>query len=188
MRYSDTNIAANGIKMVFFQDMKVPNVIAAMYEKYNDRLYYFIERHLGSKDEVEDVAQEVYLRLIRHLERHNLTPSFALLRTIATNLMTDRFRKRRLQSADMHVPLEEVELASQDATPEEVAWSREGLRMIKDVFDGLNTKSREAFILHRFSGLTYEQIANEMGISRSMVQRHISRVLLELDKKFETEK
>jgi DNA-directed RNA polymerase specialized sigma24 family protein len=42
--------------------------------------------------------------------------------------------------------------------------------------------------LHRFGGLTYEQIAEETGISRSMVARHISSVLLELDDKFEKEK
>ena len=134
------------------------------------------------------MAHDVYLRLIRHRKRHELKPSFALLRTIATNILTDRFRKRRFQSADRHIPLEDIELASPEATPEEITWSREGFRMIKTVFDGLNKKSREAFILHRFGGLTYEQIAGEMGISRSMVQRHISSVLLELDKKFETEK
>ena len=60
--------------------------------------------------------------------------------------------------------------------------------MIKTVFDGLSKKTREAFVLHRFGGLTYEQIAEETGISRSMVARHISSVLLELDDKFEKEK
>ena len=169
-------------------DMNEPELISALYDEYNDRLHHYIKRLMHPDEDAEDVAHEVYLRLIRHRKRHDLRPSFALIRTIATNILTDRFRKRRAQSAGKHIPLEKVELVSPQPTPEEIAWSRESLRMIKTVFDGLNKTTREAFVLHRFGGLTYEQIAEEMGISRSMVQRHISSVLLELDNKFEKER
>jgi DNA-directed RNA polymerase specialized sigma24 family protein len=151
-------------------DMNGPELISALYEEYNDRLHHYIRRLMDPDEDADDVAHEVYLRLIRHRKNHELKPSFALIRTIATNILTDRFRKRRSQSADKHIPLEKVDLVSPQSSPEEIAWSR------------------EAFVLHRFGGLTYEQIAEEMGISRSMVQRHISSVLLELDDKFEKEK
>jgi RNA polymerase sigma factor (sigma-70 family) len=169
-------------------DMNGPELISALYEEYNDRLHHYIRRLMDPDEDADDVAHEVYLRLIRHRKNHDLKPSFALIRTIATNILTDRFRKRRSQSADKHIPLEKVDLVSPQSSPEEIAWSREALGMIKTVFDGLSKKTREAFVLHRFGGLTYEQIAEEMGISRSMVQRHISSVLLELDDKFEKEK
>lgn len=166
-------------------DVNEPELVSTLYDKYNDRLYHYIRGLMDPNEDADDIAHEVYLRLIRHSKRHDLKPSFALIRTIATNILTDRFRKRRSQSADKHIPLDKVELVSQQSTPEEIAWSREALRMIKTVFDGLNKKTREAFVLHRFGGLTYEQIAEEMGISRSMVQRHISSVLLELDNRLE---
>lgn len=178
----------SSVEMLPMEKEDSPNLVEILYHKYNARLYHFIARLTGSKEEAGDIAHDVYLRVIRHNTRHDMTPSFALLRTIATNIITDRFRKRRFQSHDRHVPIENVELESLESTPEEIVWNRKSLTRIKLVFDGLNQKSREAFILHRFSDMTYEQIGEEMGISRSMVQRHISSVLLELNKKLEMEK
>ena len=91
-------------------DMKEPELISALYDEYNDRLHHYIRRLMDPDEDAGDVAHEVYLRLIRYRKRHDLRPSFALIRTIATNILTDRFRKRRSQSADKHIPLEKVEL------------------------------------------------------------------------------
>jgi DNA-directed RNA polymerase specialized sigma24 family protein len=74
--------------------------------------YIIIRRLMDPDEDADDVAHEVYLRLIRHRKNHDLRPSFALIRTIAMNILTDRFRKRRSQSADKHIPLEKVELVS----------------------------------------------------------------------------
>lgn len=163
-------------------------IILKLYDDYNDRLQRFVTRLTGSEEGAEDITHEVYLRLIRYEKSHDLTPSFALLRTIATNIITDRFRKRTFQSKDRHIPIENIEPISSASTPEEIVWNRKTLAKVQRVFDSLNNKSRQAFILHRFSNLTYEQIGEKMGISRSMVQRHISSVLLELSKNIERDK
>lgn len=167
---------------------KPTGIILKLYDDYNDRLQRFVVRLTGSEEGAEDITHEVYLRLIRHKRKHDLTPSFALLRTIATNIITDLFRKRRVQSKDRHISIEDIEPISSESTPEEIVWNRKTLAKVQRVFDGLNDKSRQAFILHRFSNLTYEQIGEKMGISRSMVQRHISSVLLELSQKIEKDK
>ena len=161
------------------------DIILKLYDDYNNRLHRLVVRLTGSGEGAEDITHEVYLRLMRHKRKHDLTPSFALLRTIAVNIVTDGFRKRRSQSQDKHIPIEDIEPVSSGPTPEEIVWNRKTLAEIKYIFDGLNEKSREAFILHRFSNLTYEQIGEKMGISRSMVQRHISSILLELSKHIE---
>ena len=83
------------------------------------------------------------------------------------------------------VPFEDVEIASPDASPEQIIRSKEGMNVIYSVLRGSNDDCLQAFALNRFKGLTYEEIAEEMSISRSMVQKHISCVLAQLRKKFD---
>ena len=62
---------------------------------------------------------------------------------------------------------------------------KEGVEVIRRAFKSLNKKSRQAMILHRFRGLTYEKIGKEMGISISMVRKHIVRALHHISKEIE---
>ena len=163
----------------------MPDVIADFFDKYDNRFHSFLYRKLGSKEDADDVAQDVYLILIRHRDLENLKPSFALLCKIASDLIKDRFRKQRAHFASAHTYLDDEKIASAAASPEDITRSKECLEMLTNVFNSMKKQSREAFLLHRFKGLTYEKIAHQMDISRSMVQRHISHVLLELDKAYE---
>ena len=164
-------------------DMEFDDAIVAIYEKYNTGLQTYLRRHLNSKEDIEDVSQEVYLRLIKLNERNEIDASLALLCKIASNLIIDRFRSQRIRQTHAHAPIDECELKSPDASPEEVVKSREWMVVLRDTLYSLNEDCRTAFILHRFKGLTYRQIAKKMGISKGMVSKHISYVLLKLDKK-----
>jgi RNA polymerase sigma-70 factor (ECF subfamily) len=53
----------------------------------------------------------------------------------------------------------------------------------KSVIETVKPASRQAFVLHRFKGFTYEEIAEQMGISKTMVKKHICHVLLQFRKK-----
>jgi len=161
----------------------IDRLITSIYNKHNQRLHQYLKSHLTSAEDVDDVSQEVYLRLSRHKAPHTLKPSFALLRKIATNIIMDLFRTRHARKADAHVPIHGLKLASPAPSPEDVVSSREGLAILTKIFESLKPNSRKAFLLHRLEGLKYSEIAEEMGISKAMVQKHISHVLLQLEKK-----
>lgn len=161
-------------------------IINDIYSKYNKGLYRFLRRRLNSKDDVDDVAQEVYLRLVRHRNPEDIKPSLALLCTIAANLLKDRYRRMKVRSMHTHTSISDTDIESPDASPEDVVKSKEGLKYFQTVYRSLNKECRQAFMLHRFKGYTYDEIAREMGISKSMVQKHISYVLFQLGKKFES--
>jgi len=161
-------------------------IINDIYSKYNKGLYRFLRRRLNSKDDMDDVAQEVYLRLVRHRNPEDIKPSLALLCTIAANLLKDRYRRMKVRSMHSHMPIGDTDIESPDASPEDVVKSKEGLKYFQSVYRSLNKECRQAFMLHRFKGYTYDEIAGEMGISRSMVLKHISYVLSQMGKKFES--
>ena len=160
-------------------------IIKEVYKKYNDSLQRYLSRRLDSQQDVDDVSQEVYLRLIKHRNIEKLTITLQLLCTIATNIIKDRIRRQKVRLANSHVSLTDIDVKSSASTPEEIMRSQEYVQTFKSVYISLNKNSRRAFSLHRFKGCTYAEIAKKMGISKSMVQKHISNVLFQMGKKFE---
>lgn len=160
------------------------SAITAIYEKYNVGLLKYLNKRLQSKEDVEDVAQEVYIRLIKYTNLDGLEPSLPLLCTIAANLIKDRLRKAKTKAIYRHVSLSDIETKSNDTSPEEIAMSREGVEKFKHVFRSLKKDCRKVFILHRLEGFTYEEISVKMGISKSMVYKHLNRAMLHIISKF----
>jgi RNA polymerase sigma-70 factor (ECF subfamily) len=61
-----------------------------------------------------------------------------------------------------------------------VAQARQELARVAKALEGLPPRCRAAFELHRFGNLSYAQIAHRMGISISMVEKHVAEALLRL--------
>ena len=166
-------------------DLKAQNTINRIHRKYNAGLRRFLERQLDSKEDVDDVLQLTYLRLIQHEKDNELIPSWALLRKIASNILVDWHRSRRSRAMDAHIPLDGLRMSAKGASPEEILRSREGIDMFNKMIDSLDEQCRKAFVLNRFRGLTYGEIARELRVSKSTVSRHISDVLFQLGQIFE---
>jgi len=166
-------------------DSEVERIVSDIYQRYNTGLTCFLNRRLDSKEDVDDVSQEVYLRLIRYLKLKELKPSLSLLFAIASNLLKDRFRRQKVHEKEAHISIEDIDIAAPELSPEQLVQSKESIELFESVVKELNKNSRRAFILNRFKGLTYEQVARKMGISRSMVKKHIAHVLVVLRKEFE---
>jgi RNA polymerase sigma factor (sigma-70 family) len=161
------------------------SLVRDIYDKHNVNLRAFVARRLNGSGDSEDVTQEVWLRLVRHQKINGHEPSFGFLCTIASNVIIDFYRKGQVRQTDAHLPLNEDAVPSPAQSPEYDMRSKEGVEVITRAFKSLNEKSRQAMILHRFRGLTYEKIGKEMGISISMVRKHIVRVLHHISKEIE---
>ena len=94
MRSAVCEIVTDNCESTARSEPVVDEIISRIYRKHDKKLRSFISRRLRSKEDVDDVVQEVYLRLIRKPDLAKLSISFALLRKIATDLMVDRFRSR----------------------------------------------------------------------------------------------
>lgn len=153
------------------------------YEKFNEALCRYISARLDSTEDVEDLTQEVYLRVFRNI-KPELKPSPSFLRAIASNLLKDRLRRRGVRQMDAHFSTDDYErFPAATASPEQILQSKQLYMLFKSVIESVRPASRQAFALHRFKGLTYEEIARQMGISNTMVKKHIRHVMLQFRKK-----
>lgn len=158
-----------------------------MAARYYRELLNFLIRRLNDRDAAADLTQESYVRLLA-LQRSGETvdePRALLYRT-ARNLVIDRHRRREVrnvQAADaIGVPDEALapieNMAAPGAwQPDVAAASAQGVDALLAVIGALPLRCREAFLLHRFDGLSQAETAARMGISVKMVERHIKQAL-----------
>jgi len=167
-------------------DVKIDQTIQEVYEKYNAGLQRFLWSKLNSQEDIDDLTQDVYLRLIQHPGLEKLRPTPALLRKIASNLLKDRYRRQKVRESDAHYPIDDRQIASPLESPEQLCLSKEGVDIINKVFMALSEDCRHVFVLHRFKGLTYDEIVEATGLSIHKVRRHISHVLRNVRKELKS--
>lgn len=142
----------------------------------NDRdLKRYLSQRIANQAEVEDLAQEIYLRLLR-IERKDLIRSpEALLFRVASNAVYEwrLLARNRLP----HSPTELEALESLDNEPAADVWRTELARALTAALERLSPKCRAAVLLHRREKLTYSEVGAQLGISVGMVKKYLSQGL-----------
>jgi RNA polymerase sigma-70 factor (ECF subfamily) len=142
----------------------------------NDRdLKRYLSQRVGNRAEAEDLAQEIYLRLLR-VERKDLIRSpQALLFRIASNAV---YEWRLL--ARNRLPHSPMELEALESVEDELAadvWRAELARELSAALVRLSPKCRAAVLLHRREQLTYSEVGLQLGVSVAMVKKYLSQGL-----------
>jgi RNA polymerase sigma-70 factor (ECF subfamily) len=128
-------------------------------------------RLLGSKEDAQDAAQEVFLRLYRHLHRVDpQRPLLPWLYRVTVNVCHDLHRKRRRDAA---IPVEEVDPASMTADPAGDIARSEQKQMVAHALQTLNEKERTAVVLRDIQGLSTREVAGVLGCPEVTVRTHI---------------
>lgn len=121
------------------------------------------------------MAQEAWLRIHRIRDPELLSNPRAFLFQTATNVGIDRSRRKKLEN--QHAAESVLEEEPQTGGIDEVLANRESLQLIEACLQQLPDKCRRAFTLHRLHGLSYPEIAAQLGVSQSMVEKYIIQAL-----------
>lgn len=125
-------------------------------------------KHMVGSDAVDDVFQET---VVRSLKTGLVERSSSYLDRVAVNVGRDQFRRQRARGNA--IPLEEAYDAPALAYPAD----QESALLLKQVILALPPLYRDVFILNRFLGLTYAEIAQKYGLSVKAVEYRMSRAL-----------
>lgn len=149
-----------------------------IYQRHAADLRGFIASRLRCDETAADLTQEVFVRLSAQ-DGAVLRNPLAFAYRIARNLIVDHHREhvRRHEDAASQEP---DDMPSITPAPEEVAAVRQRLARIAAAMGDLPPQCRRAFVLNRFDGLSQVEVAQRMGISRQMAERHIAKALLHL--------
>lgn len=138
----------------------------------------FCARTVKDRDAAADVVQESYARVLA-IQRSSVPVAEprALLYQTARNVMVDQFRRSLLRDHDDLASITEAQLDAAPAhlQPEVQLASAQAVEAYVATIENLPPRCREAFVLHVFDELSHAQIAERMGASVSMIEKHIAR-------------
>lgn len=155
----------------------------AMFKTYYDLLCRHVAGYIGNRDVAEDVVAEVFAWIWRERDRWEVRgPLWPYLLTAARRRAINQFRHDAVRKRLMPVLSLDSRYCS-DPAPADAAFEAEELqRRVDRTLAALPKRTREAFVLSRGEGLSYDEVAFRMGISIKTVGVHIGRALAALRK------
>ncbi|SLM48876.1 RNA polymerase sigma factor [Nitrospira japonica] len=145
----------------------------ALFREYYDELVRYLTVRLRSRDQAMDVAQETFLRVLTHEPSLPINKPRAFLYRTALNLTVDLFRR---QQRHVEEPLDEESIEAALIVPAEQeahTEAKEQVRLLYEAVMELPTRCRQVFLLHKFKDYSQAEIASRLGISISMVEKHV---------------
>lgn len=141
-------------------------------ENYYRELVCFLNARLGNRQVAEDVVHDAYLRVLERASETPIEQPRAFLYRTALNLLIDDHRRNVIRQTES---LEVIDHEQQLFTPSPQASMDHGqrLEMMQRALAELPRLCRECFMLRKIDGLSHPEIAQRLGISRSVVEKHI---------------
>ena len=157
-----------------------PSSIERLYAEHRAALQSFFQRRIRSKASAPDLAQEVYVRMLRLTDPSGIRNPAVYLYTVANNLVKEyaALDRRQTISGDM----DDVR-ASEKLEPETASAldgeldTRQRVAQLQVILRELRPKCRAALILRFTHELSYREIATHLGISQQMARKYVDKAL-----------
>jgi RNA polymerase sigma-70 factor (ECF subfamily) len=155
-----------------------------LVERYQNRLLNFVYRTTGDRERAEDLVQETFIRVYRHLHRFDQSKKFSTWAyTIASNLAKNELRNRSrnplvlFQTLRKNWDADTRPLEWEDNTyrPDDLFRKRHLKSLVDSAVEQLPEHHRSVFVLREMEGKTYEEIAEITGANLGTVKSRLNR-------------
>lgn len=155
------------------------SLLERLFSEQGGALQAFLYRKVHKHPEAAELAQEVYLRMLRVPDMTSVRNPEAYLFAVASNLAKEHtHREARDRSAlDIDDPLVQEQLAELPSFAGQLDREK-SIKRLREVLDQLSPKCRAAVVLQYWHGLSYEQIGERLGISTNMVKKYLSQAIV----------
>jgi RNA polymerase sigma-70 factor (ECF subfamily) len=153
-----------------------------LVRRFQGRVYGLALFYLGNAEEARDLAQEVFLRIYRRLDRCTDDATFVpWMIQITRNASIDRLRRIKARPVAVSVPVEEMyDLASPGAQPDEELQRSRKRDLIRRALEKLSRINREIVVLKEIQGQSLETIASFLNLPLGTVKSRSHRARIEL--------
>jgi RNA polymerase sigma-70 factor, ECF subfamily len=153
-----------------------------LVERHSRRVLNIAYQFTGRRDEAEELAQEVFLRVFRSLHQFDLTTHFVpWLVRVSRNLCIDEHRSRAREKAALVADeLDPERTEDSGASPYRSLEEKELEERVRRGLEELGEELRTALVLRDLQGLSYSEIAEVLHLAVGTVKSRIHRGRLEL--------
>jgi len=146
------------------------NQVLAAFLSCRDGLIRSLLRMKAKPEDVDDILQETYLRVLRADKKKAIQSHQGYLFTVSRNLVLEKLKAndREITSAINEALLESTEAPAEDQT-----YYKAKLGHLNHALMALPEKKRQAILLRKYYGLSYKEIAAKMNVSISSVEKYI---------------
>ncbi|WP_243649251.1 RNA polymerase sigma factor [Luteibacter rhizovicinus] len=149
--------------------------VAKLFDEHNRSLVAFLQCRLNSRADAQEVAQEVYVRMLSLDENVRVDSPKALMFRIASNLAVDGIRKHAVRN---NAPVDpDTDDWHRPPIPERHTDAIQQWGVIEEALRELPPKTRRAFVMHMIEGREFGTVAQVMNLSERMVRYHVSNAL-----------
>jgi RNA polymerase sigma-70 factor (ECF subfamily) len=149
--------------------------LVRLFVAHRRELHAYLTARLRDRDVAADLTQEVFLRYAEQAGKATVSHERSYLYRTAHNLAIDYVRALERRRTDT-VPEEAfADIADERPGPEDIVDARERLQQLRAVIGELPPLTQRIFDLHRLQELTYGEVAAQLGISESSVQKHLAK-------------
>lgn len=154
--------------------------------RYQNRLLAILQHVVSTREQAEDLAQEVFLRVYR--ARRSYQPGakfstwlFTIANNVASNALRSRSRRREVQLGNPRsqgsgeANLEQMAKEASALMPTRKLDEAERAEVVRHAMESLNERQRMALMLSKFEGMSYAEIAEAMEMTTPAIKSLLSR-------------
>ncbi len=161
-------------------------LVADLVASHGDQLRRFLLARVRNLSDVPDIIQEVYLRMLRVPHAESIRSPEAYLFTVAQHVVQQHTLKQSAIPPSIELTrMLDPPRAAPDADPMLEVDAEQCLEKLQGAFEALAPKARATFMLHRRDGLSFDEIAARLGISRPMVKKYLMKALMQFRQQLE---
>src|SRR5438876_11194021 len=141
-----------------------------LYREYAPAIFRFCRRALPTREDAEDATMEIFMKIRDKLDQYDATRPFSSwLYKVAANHCWDLLRRRKIRQDKETEDLDTLPLEHPDANQLEQLIEKRTSEEVRKALDKLPPRARMALVLRYYSDMSYDEIADELGVRRAFV-------------------
>ena len=141
-----------------------------LFHDYAPAIFRFCRRALPTREDAEDATMEIFMKLRDKLSQYDQTRSFtAWLYKVAANHCWDILRRRKIRQDKETDDLESVPLEHPDPSQLDKLIEERTSEEVRKALDKLGSRARMALVMRYYSDMSYDEIAEALGVRRAFV-------------------
>lgn len=152
-------------------DFDLANIVG-LYELRGKQVFTFCLRQLGNREDAEDATQLTFLNAFRWSKKHNFrlvnsSILFRIAHNVCLNTRRSSFRRKRVEITS--------NLEESSAIASTAIYESDAIIRLPEALRALPSQQRHAIVLREWHGLSYQEIAAELGLSQSAIEGLVFR-------------